>query len=83
MDNDKNKWLIITSNVFIIIASIYLIHMVGDISYRYINSLNANPQLSFDQIFRWNAFLTDVANRGFRVLVLAGIGAILRGQIKG
>ncbi|APC48843.1 hypothetical protein [Virgibacillus halodenitrificans] len=77
MDN-KNKRLINLANIFTIFAFIYLIYAIGDIAYRYIASMNANPHLNINQVFKWNSFFSDVAIPGFRVLVLFGIGAILR-----
>lgn len=78
MDNNKNNQLINIANVFTIFAFIYLIYSTGDIAYSYIASMNANPHLNLNQLFKWNSFLREVANHGFRVLVLFGIGAILR-----
>lgn len=78
MDNNKNKRSINIANVFTIFAFIYLIYSTGVIAYGYIASMNANPHLNLNQLFNLNSFLSEVANRGFKVLVLFGIGAILR-----
>lgn len=77
MDN-QNKRLINIANIFTIFAFIYLIYAIGDIAHRYIALMNDNSHLNMNQMFKWNSFLRDVATPGFRVLVLFGIGAILR-----
>lgn len=82
MDNDKNRKLIKIANVFTAFAFIYLVYSLGDLAYSYIASMNANPDLSIHQIFRWNSFISQIANISFRVFVLFGISAILHSLIK-
>lgn len=52
MNNNKSKRLINVANVFKMFAFIYLIYSIGDISYRYIAFINANPHLNVNQIFK-------------------------------
>ncbi|MDY0407747.1 hypothetical protein ACFFIS_07260 [Virgibacillus soli] len=79
MEN-KNKRLINIANIFTIFAFIYLIYAIGDIAYRYIALLSENSDINMNQMFKWNwdSFLREVTTSGFKVLVLFGIGAILR-----
>ncbi|MCT1904256.1 hypothetical protein [Oceanobacillus sojae] len=77
--NEKtNKLLANIANVFTVLATIYLIYYIGDIVYRYVTVMLANPHLSVNQMVNFYILIGDIANNVFKVLVLLGFGAILR-----
>lgn len=82
MDKIKRWRQLNIADTFTGFAYLYLIYSIGDIVYRHVAVMNANSHLNVFQMFRWNSFLSEVANDGFKVLVLFGISAILRRLIK-
>ncbi|MBU8568186.1 hypothetical protein KM914_17495 [Virgibacillus pantothenticus] len=78
--NNKNRRSKNIPEVFKIFAFIYLIYaIINTINRNFV--INVNSELHIFDL-RWISFLNDVANGGFKVLVLFGISAILRKLIK-
>lgn len=77
-NENKSKLLVNIANVFTVIATIYLIYYIGDIVYRHVTFMLANPHLNVNQMINFDILIGEIANKVFKVLVLFGFGAILR-----